>query len=158
MKQDSIIILLGRICSGKSSYKPDSGYRIVVSNIVRDLIQSQERSALQDTLHLSDRIGEEIISCLDALTTAIKYKLIEDHTIIVDGIRQSSIIDQILQYYPHSSLVWLDVPFEERKRRYNARNAEKDTENFEVADNKAIELECQKIYSIFKEQIKVINN
>ena len=38
------------------------------------------------------------------------------------------------------------------------RKDAKDTESFEVADNKAIELECQKIFSIFKDQLTVVHN
>ena len=77
--------------------------------------------------------------------------------LIVDGIRQPSILDKLTVMYP-GEVVWLEVPLEERKRRYESRGAEKDTEPFEIADNKAIELECQKIYSIFSKQLKVINN
>lgn len=158
MKQPEIILLFGRICSGKTSFKATSSYRIVVSNIVRDLIQSQDRNELQQTMHLDERIAEEIVSCLDALTTAISKNLIEEKVIIVDGIRQASIVKYILDWYPKSELIWIDAPTATRKRRYEARNAEKDVELFDIADNKPIELECQKIYSIFKDKLNIINN
>ena len=158
MKQPQIILLFGRICSGKTSFKATSSYRIEVSNIVRSLIQSTDRDKLQQTMHLDERIAEEIVSCLDALTTAISKNLIQEKVIIVDGIRQPSIVDKVLQWYPESELIWMDAPTATRKRRYEARHADKDIESFDAADNKPIELECQKIYSIFKDKLQIINN
>jgi hypothetical protein len=83
-----------------------------------------------------------------------------EHTeeIIIDGIRQVSIVNKILEVYPDAELVWLEVPTEERKRRYESRKDIKDVEPFEVADNKPIELECQNIFSTFTDKIKIINN
>jgi hypothetical protein len=78
--------------------------------------------------------------------------------VVVDGIRQSSIVDFVLKEFPDAELIWLEVPVRERKRRYEARKDVKDVELFEVADNKPIELECQKIYSIFKDKLRIINN
>ena len=39
-----------------------------------------------------------------------------------------------------------------------ARKDDKDTEAFEIADNKPIELECQKIYETFKDKLQIIHN
>ena len=145
-----IIYLCGRICSGKSTYKPEAR-RLMVSDIVRNVVRSNDRERLQNSMHLENDI-------LDGLAMCIDYDIemgVEE--LIIDGIRQPSILERLSAVYP-GEIVWLEVPLEERKRRYEARGAEKDTEPFEVADNKPIELECQKIYSIFKEQLKVINN
>ena len=145
-----ITYLCGRICSGKSTYRSEVR-RLMVSDIVRNVVRSNDREKLQNSMHLDEHILEGLSMCID-------YDIemgVEE--LIVDGIRQPSILDKLTVMYP-GEVVWLEVPLEERKRRYESRGAEKDTEPFEVADNKAIELECQKIYSIFKEQIKVINN
>jgi len=152
-----VILVFGRICSGKSSFQSTS-YRIIVSNIVRDLIKSDDREQLQNSMHLDERIAEEIIGVLDATSTCIEKGIIKRRPIIVDGIRQSTIVDKILEWYPDSTLVWLEASEDKRKRRYETRGAGKDTESFEIADNKPIELECQKIFSIFKEQLQIINN
>jgi len=152
-----VILVFGRICSGKSSFQSMS-YRIVVSNIVRDLMKSDDREKLQNSLHLDERIAEEIIGVLDATTTCIEKGIITRRPIIVDGIRQSTIVDKILEWYPESTLVWLNVPEARRKQRYENRKDVKDTEPFDVADNKPIELECQKIFSIFEERLEIINN
>ena len=145
-----LTLLFGRICSGKSSLYKDS-YRIIVSNLVRGIINSASREDLQNTMHLDDKIAEAIISTID-------YTIDEHPHVVVDGIRQASIVEKVLQHYPNAELVWLEVPVQERKRRYEARKDAKDVEAFEIADNKPIELECQNIFSIFKEQLRIINN
>jgi dephospho-CoA kinase len=156
-----VVLLFGRICSGKSSYNPDS-FRVVVSDLVRKIVGSADRSVLQDTMSLDQQIAAAIVKSVERLERYKRsHRATDDYIpseIIVDGIRQPTIVSAILEAYPKAELVWLEVPVEERKRRYEARQAEKDTEPFEVADNKPIELECQKIYSIFREQLKAINN
>ena len=145
-----LTLLFGRICSGKSSLYKDS-YRIIVSNLVRGIINSASREDLQNTMHLDDLIAESIVMSID-------YVIDENPHVVVDGIRQASIVEKVLQHYPNAELVWLEVPVQERKRRYEARKDAKDVEAFEIADNKPIELECQNIFSIFKEQLRIINN
>ena len=144
-----LTLLFGRICSGKSSLYKDS-YRIIVSNLVRGIINSASREDLQNTMHLDNKIAESVIRTID-------YVIDEHPHVVVDGIRQASIVNKVLQHYPNAELVWLEVPVEERKRRYEARKDVKDVEAFEIADNKPIELECQNIFSIFKEQLRIIN-
>jgi len=145
-----LTLLFGRICSGKSSLYKDS-YRIIVSNLVRGIINSASREDLQNTMHLDNKIAEAVIRTID-------YVIDEHPHVVVDGIRQATIVEKVLQHYPDAELVWLEVPVEERKRRYEARKDAKDVEAFEIADNKPIELECQNIFSIFKEQLRIINN
>ena len=147
-----VTLLFGRICSGKGSYGQPSS-RIVVSDVVRYLIKSTDRDKLQETSHLDTLIADKIIELLDAAC-----KTDWDDAYIVDGIRQVSIVDRILSVYPEAELIWLEVPTEERKRRYEARKDIKDVESFEIADNKAIELECQKIFEVFRERLTIINN
>jgi len=153
-----VILLFGRICSGKSSFQASTSYRISVSNIVKDLIKSEDRTKLQNSLHLDERIAEEVVGVLDAITTCVEKGIIKRRPIIVDGIRQSTIVDKILEWYPDSHLIWLNTSEHIRKVRYERRDDIKDTESFEVADNKPIELECQKIFSIFEERLEIINN
>ncbi len=128
-------------------------YRIVVSDIVRSLVNTADRDVLQTTMHLDNRIAQSLIDHI-VQTFDQEYA---DH-IIVDGIRQVTIVDRVLDAFPDAEMVWLEVPVEERKRRYEARGAAKDVEPFELADNKAIELECQKIFDTFKDKLTIINN
>jgi hypothetical protein len=157
MKKSNVSLLFGRICSGKSSFQSQA-YRIVVSNIVRDLMESEDRVVLQDTMHLDNAISDKIIDCLDALTHLIEKGILIDKNVIVDGIRQSTIVNRVLENYPDADMIWLEVPDERRKKRYELRNDGKDTQPFYIADNQPIELECQKIFSIFNKQLQVINN
>ena len=154
-----IILLCGRICSGKSSYGHDGTSRIYVSNIVRHITNSVDRSALQNTFNtdFTTLLIGELFKYLDM---DIKHAASKEttHKIIVDGIRERRIVEAILQQYPEAELVWLEVPVEERKRRYENRKDVKDVELFEIADNKPIELECQNIFSTFRDKLTIINN
>ena len=150
MKLKKLTLLFGRICSGKSSYRPDE-YRIVVSNTVRGIISKSTREELQDTLHLDQKIGEALVMVIDQVAEHVEH-------VVVDGIRQASIVEMVLQHYPYAELVWLEVPTEERKRRYESRKDAKDVEPFDIADNKQIELECQKIYETYKTKLHIVNN
>ncbi len=155
LEKTKVILLFGRICSGKSSYRSDELIpRVNVSNTVRSVIAdfAATRDQLQDTMHLDYFIADSILKQIDILNSA--YGL----DVIVDGIRQVSIVEMVLEKYPDAELVWLEVPEEERKRRYESRKDAKDSQPFEVADNKPIELECQNIFSTFKDKITIINN
>lgn len=144
-------LVFGRICSGKSEYRiKDKVGRTYVSNIVRGLVESEDRDKLQNSMHLDDRIADKILEGFEIMEYSPE--------IIVDGIRQVSIVNRILEVYPNAELIWLEVPTEERKRRYESRKHVKDVEPFELADNKPIELECQKIFDTFKDRLTIINN
>ena len=147
-----VTLVFGRICSGKGSYRKDADKRIVVSDIVKHIISSNNRYALQNSLHLDSQIGTTLINAIYIASMASREQ------IVVDGIRQVSIVDRVLSTYPDAELVWLEVPVEERKRRYEARKDVKDVEPFEIADNKPIELECQKIFDTFRNKLTIINN
>jgi hypothetical protein len=147
-----VTLLFGRICSGKGSYLKDVDKRFVVSDIVKNIISSSNRDALQNSLHLDSQIGTTLINNIYIASMANR-----EH-IVVNGIRQVSIVDRILNAYPDTELIWLEVPVEERKRRYENRKDVKDVEPFEIADNKPIELECQKIFDTFKDKLTIINN
>lgn len=150
MSTNKVTLLFGRICSGKSSFMPDTK-RVVVSNIVRGILETTDRSKLQESMHLDLEIARSI--CVNLYHYAEQYP-----HVIVDGIRQRSIVNFVLKEFPDAELVWLEVPTYERRRRYEQRRDTKDVESFEIADNKPIELECQKIFTTFKDRIKVIEN
>ena len=147
-----VTLVFGRICSGKGSYMLDADKRIVVSDIVKGILSSSNRDALQNSLHLDNQIGTTLINSIYLASMACREQ------IIVDGIRQVTIVDRVLSMYPDAEMVWLEVPVEERKRRYENRKDIKDVESFEIADNKPIELEFQRIFDTFKDKLTIINN
>ena len=156
LKRSKVTLLFGRICSGKTSYKPNA-YKVIVSRLVKGIIAeyapTATRDQLQDTMHLDDKIAESVLMVTDYAVNLYKYS-----EVVIDGIRQISIAEKILEHYPDAELVWLEVPVEERKRRYESREDVRDVELFEVADNKPIELECQKIFGVFRERLTIVNN
>ena len=157
MKHPEVILVFGRICSGKSSFQARA-HRLIVSDIVRELINSNDRAQLQNTQHLDQDIAKEIVQWVENHQYLMSHDLLPIRNLVVDGIRQSSIVEYVLERLPDASMVWLDVPEKIRRRRYETRNAEKDTESFDAADNRPIELECQKIFGIFKDQMDIVYN
>ena len=153
--RSKVVLVFGRICSGKGGYGKDpmENARVIVSDLVKTFVKSADRSALQNTLEFDQAIADMILK---------RIKMLEEmnlwHNIIVDGIRQISIVERVLQQYPNAELVWIEAPTEERKRRYYNRKDIKDVEDFDIADNKPIELECQKIFDILKDKLTIINN
>lgn len=147
-----LILLFGRICSGKSSYMKDKK-RLVVSDIVKQIINSTDRSQLQNTMHLDEQIGNAICAYIKTAFDSWNFD-----KLVVDGIRQVSIVYQVLEFFPNAELIWLEVPTEERKKRYENRKDIRDIEPFDIADNKPIELECQNIFSMFKDRLTIVNN
>ena len=118
LKDNKLTLLFGRICSGKSSYRSGELIpRIIVSNLVRSIIadQAATREGLQESMHLDAMIAEALLATIDIYDSA--YGL----DIIVDGIRQVSIVEKVLEKYPDAEMIWLEVPEEERKRRYESR-------------------------------------
>ena len=94
-----VTLVFGRICSGKGSYRKDADKRIVVSDIVKHIISSNNRDALQNSLHLDSQIGTTLINAIYIASMANR-----DH-VVVDGIRQVSIVDRVLNAYPDAELV-----------------------------------------------------
>ena len=139
-----VLFLFGEICSGKSTYKP-SGWstRITVSDIVKRLMQSGDREILQNTKHLDTVIAEELaIEIWHYSTFAFENEQSTPDYIVIDGIRQLSIVTQLesllQRSYPDWTIEykWLDVDREERKRRFEARKDPKDTMTFEQAEER----------------------
>ena len=151
-----VVFLFGEICSGKSTYEPEGkSVRITVSNIVKRLMQSEDREVLQKSKHLDTIIADEIIEEVDNI---FGYVDPSPQTIIIDGIRQYSIVEQVQQWLPDNIQVeykWLEVDAVERKRRFEARKDPKDTLTFEEAEKRDNELGLSDLFRILKEQNKI---
>ena len=158
-----VLFLFGEICSGKSSLTPDGTcITIPVSSAVRRLISAHSREALQNTAHLATLIADMIADDIwhydnfifDCEDTTPEY-------IIIDGIRQYVILQQLEQYlasqYPtwQVEYKWLEVDRDERKRRFEARKDPKDTLTFEEAEKRDNALGLSDLFRILKEQNKI---
>ena len=147
-----IVLIFGRICAGKGHYVGDRN-RIVVSDIVKQIVKASDRNALQNSMQFDIEIADKLIHEI-----LLDYGVRHNTEVFVDGIRQVSIIQRVLQVFPEAELIWIEAPVEVRKARYESRKDIKDIAPFDEADNKPIELECQEIYTIFKDNLKIINN
>lgn len=121
----------GQLCCGKTTYAKalvglTNGIFIEVGDIVRSIKQTENRQLLQD----SKELWKEIVNKLDSIVEK------ENKPIIVCGVRQK----EILQYFPNSTLIWIDCPVNERKKRYEERSRQGDNVLFEVAEEGDISL------------------
>lgn len=128
----SLIMVFGKICSGKNHFCQDyiaKGYKhIITSDIVKQLSGHNKRSDLTDTGNLDIQIANQIIKQIDHLT-------------IIDGIRQSTIVDHILQNYDGEvSMIWLTADCHVRRQRFEQRNDAKDDYSFDQAEQGDIKL------------------
>jgi len=158
-----VVFLFGEICSGKSTYSPsEHSIKLTVSNVVKQLMQSEDREVLQNSKHLDTKIADEIAEDIwQYMSFGAGYIDGAPECYIVDGIRQYTILEQLEQWlgktYPDLPIEykWLEVDREERKRRFEARKDLKDTLTFEEAEKRDNELGLSELFSILKEQNKI---
>ena len=158
-----VLFLFGEICSGKSTYTPEgNSVRITVSNVVKKLMQSEDREVLQKSRHMDTMIANEIANDLwnyDAFV--FESKDTTPDYLIIDGIRQGTILTVLESYIERShprwgiEYKWLEVDREERRRRFDARKDPKDTLSFDEAEKRDNELGLSQLFSILKEQNKI---
>ena len=130
-----MIFICGEICSGKTYYgkilSKGLGTKFVdVSSIVKKILQTNLRISLQG----NPQLDTSIIKDLEQLP----------NDCVVSGVRQQS----ILEAFPESTLVWLDVSQDIRFKRCMERQDKKDIlswEAFQQAEQKDTELGLQQV-------------
>jgi dephospho-CoA kinase len=154
IKTNQIVLLFGKICSGKSTYADALCYvtkakRITVSDIVKRVSGKVSRSELQNTAHMDLSICEELASEIK------KYD-----KVVVDGIRQYSIVVGLAAEFglENLDLIWLEVPDEIRRYRFTDRAIAKDDISFEEADARDEKLGLLELQDKLKDSYIVINN
>jgi dephospho-CoA kinase len=121
-----ICFICGQLCSGKTLYSKtltqicDSNF-VEVGDIVRKIKNTNDRKHLQNSKHLSFNIIEELKN---------EYKSNKSKQLVVSGVRQV----EILSAFPDATLLWIECPKEERKKRYENRAREGDAQSFEEAE------------------------
>lgn len=154
-QQKNITLLFGKICSGKSTYADKlcletTSKRITVSDIVKRVSGMTTRSELQQTKDLDTLIAEELITLI----------YVHDGPIVIDGIRQYSIVLNLIEEFGIESfnLIWLEVPDNIRKFRFTNRSVAKDDISFEEADKRDELLGLTELQQKLKDIYTVINN
>jgi len=141
-----IKFILGKLCSGKSYYcehhLQDHKY-ISVSKIVKQLAKTQSRSELQKTKWLDNEIANEII---DQITDPTDTITPINNKIVIDGVRQWSIIKEIvshckIQYRPLLliSFVWLQVEENILRDRYDMLKSSSQSSKYDISFEDAID-------------------
>lgn len=127
-----ISFVCGQLCSGKTLYSKAlaqicDGVYIEVGDVVRHLKQTEDRRLLQNSSNLASQIVDYLKS---------QSLLMSNRDLVISGVRQKEIIES----FPDSTLLWVECPTDERKRRYQKRAREGDTQDFEEAEQGDIKL------------------
>ena len=154
IETNKVVLLFGKICSGKSTYADALCYvtkakRITVSDIVKRVSGKVSRSELQGTAHMDREIALELIAEIK------KYD-----KVVIDGIRQLSIVVELAAEFGQEelSLIWLEVPDDIRKYRFYDRSISKDDITFEEADARDEKLGLKELAESLKDSYIIINN
>jgi cytidylate kinase len=149
-----IVLLFGKICSGKSTYANALSYitkakRITVSDIVKRVSGKASRSELQNTAHMDQDICHELCQEIN------KY-----NKVVIDGIRQYTIVMGLVAEYgiENLDLVWLETPDDVRKYRFHDRAISKDDITFEEADLRDESLGLKELQDKLKDLYITVNN
>ena len=127
-----ITFVCGQLCSGKTRYAKAmagsvAGLFIEVGDIVRKIKNTSERKELQNSKELYETITEELIR---------KMPLSDIKQYIISGVRQK----EILQHFPEATLLWIECPKKERKKRYKERARQGDVVPFKEAEQGDVDL------------------
>ena len=123
----SIVLVCGKLCSGKGHFcatnYPDY-HQLTVSSVVKSLAPVTGRSELSQTKALDQEIASALIAEIN-----------KHGKVIVDGIRQLSIIQRLQQEFGEQieDVIWLEVPTDTLRARFDARRASKDDMDFDSA-------------------------
>ena len=129
---NKVIFISGELCSGKSTIAKrlaeELGYSFLeVSDVVKEILAEIEREKLQGHPEIAPQI-------VNAIETAVTWQ-----NVIVSGVRQA----EILAAFPDAECVWVEIPEEERLKRYLSRGDTKDKltkEDFAKAQERDITL------------------
>ena len=154
LQSKPITLIFGKICSGKSTFSDALCYvtkakRITVSAIAKRLTGANNRSSLQSTKDLDDKIFDELVGEIYAYDK-----------VVIDGIRQCSIVRKLVSLYGEDRVdqIWLEVPDEIRKYRFNDRMLSKDDSTFEQANEKDQQLGLGELQTKLKKSYSIIYN
>lgn len=158
-KTKQLTIVCGMLCSGKGTYcKQYSDMvadHLVTSDIVKRVTNATTRSQLSQT-------ANKDIEIIEAIKQQIHVSFQKKMVVVLEGIRQPSILTALLEYYKNThidvDLVWLSVPEQVRKMRFKNRKADKDDVPFEQAEQGDIQLGIIDLYEQYKYQFKIVTN
>lgn len=147
-----VVLVFGKLCSGKGTYsktlvQQDPRFiHVTTSDIVKHLVNTTSRALLQLTGHLDAVIAEKMVN----LITTTPY-------IVIDGIRQVSIIDVIEQNFTNIQYIWVETDAATRKHRFTDRNDKKDeTLNFEHCERGDAQLGLDQVEKYIKSLPNVV--
>jgi hypothetical protein len=155
-KRQHIEIIIGKICSGKGTecrerndfrikHGADPYFHVTTSDIVRELSGFTSRSDMSTTIDLDTQIADRMCELID-----------EHQEIMIDGIRQLSILKTILERYNRVDVIFLDDPDHILKERFINRADAKDDQDFETATRRDDEMGLGDTIAFIREEYKKV--
>lgn len=146
-----IVLVCGNIACGKGTFcktKFPGYFHITVSDIVKKLSNETERSELGKTAHLDARIIQVLID-----------QIRQHDQVVVDGIRQLSIVHALENHFQQQikKVIWLDVPEDQRRKRFAERGDPKDNMNYDASMKSDRALGIDKVEQYIRDKHHVEN-
>lgn len=148
----NIVLVCGNIASGKGHFiksQYPTYEAISVSSCVKELSGFKTRSQLGTTKDLDNVIANLLIE---------RIMNTQNDNVIVDGVRQITILNKLQRYFKDQikDIIWLHVPEETLRQRFEARNSGKDDMSFDKAMQSDRDLGIGDVENYIKTNHKVV--
>ena len=145
-KLDIIIVLIGRICSGKSTVAKVLSERLSfpLASFGNYLIAYCGQKNLPTDRASLQKVGQEMVNTnpTQFLQNVIDYHRGDSTSLVLDGIRHKVIFESVKGLAKNVVAVFMDADLETRYKRYLTRNII-DYKTFLVLDTHPVELETE---------------
>lgn len=135
-KLDLAIVIIGKICSGKSTLAKDFSKWVNIpkasfGGYLEDL--SLRKGMPTDRVSLQN-LGAHFIESapVSFLNDVINYKTANDTKIIFEGVRHTIVLDEIRKISKQTFAIYLDVDEATRLKRFVSREKDMDQNNAEI--------------------------
>lgn len=155
MKLKSIIIISGRISSGKSTFAIliAKQFGFPIASFGGYLTYYCKKNNLKTDRETLQNVGERFIQTNPQLflENVITYFIGDSESIIIEGVRHKIIFDELLQLSENAFPIFIDADQQTRYERYINRNKVSDIivsfKQFLVIDNHPVEMEIESLKS-----------
>lgn len=149
------IIIIGRICSGKTTYSKEIAkfLNTQVKSFSNYLKHYCEINGILINRENLQNIGEDLINTQPQvfLGNVINFEKVTSEIVIFEGVRHNIILDELINLSEITIPIFISVDPETRYNRYITRDKKADTnisfEQFLAIDNHPVEMEIESLKS-----------
>jgi dephospho-CoA kinase len=147
MQISSVVIVCGKICSGKTSLinmltQTFGGNIISFGLMVKEKLIEKNRDISRTNLQGLGYHLFKTMSSRDLINEAIKYAKINSNIVYFDGVRHPNILFELQKLYVNNFVIYLKISEAIRFERYRSKYAMPDLslDEFRTIDNHPIEI------------------